>query len=1827
MNPLTDRESSTRTVSFVAACLTVALWLLSSSSAVLAAPAHQELRPAALNALVPLQDVAQIAPGSRHTCVLTTSGGVMCWGSNNSGQLGDGTTTNRLTPTPVNGLTSGVQAITAGGSQTCALTVHGSVLCWGSNGFGQLGDGTTTDRLTPVAVRGLTSGVRALAAGLAHTCAMTAGGGILCWGWNNVGQVGDGTTIQRLIPVAVSGLDNGVTRLAAGGFLTCALTDNGGVLCWGDNRYGQLGDGTTTNSSAPVAVSSLSSGVKTLDTGSYHACAVAGSGGVFCWGDNRYGQLGDGTTTNSSTPVAVSSLNSGVKTLALGEFHTCALTNNGSVLCWGTNSNDGLLGDGTTTKRLTPVAVSGLSSGVQALDAGRFHTCAVTVSGGVVCWGENLYGQLGNGAIIRSIPVAVSELGGGVQAIAAGWAHTCAVTGSGGVLCWGENRFGQLGDGTTTNSSTPVAVSGLNSGMQAIAAGWYHTCGITVSGGVMCWGANDSGQLGDGTTTSRSPPVAVSGLSSGVKAIAAGGSHTCAVTDSGSVLCWGDNGFGQSGNGPSHASSIPVAVSLLSSGMQAIAAGDYHTCVLNDSGGALCWGRNIYGELGNGTTANNSPPESVSGLSSGVQAITASNRHTCAVTGSGSLLCWGENKLGLLGDGTTTDRHTPVAVIGLSNGIQTVAAGYSHTCTVTDSGGALCWGFNGYGQVGDGTTTDRSVPIAVSELSSNVEAVAAGSSHTCALTDDRSVLCWGDNRIGQVGDGTIKLTPTDVLFACYTLNATHNGEGSDPGRAVSRSVGCPASRYVAQQSVSVSANPAAGWRVRGWSGTVNENSTSTTNVVVMPDADHTVSVIYELIPTSTPTPTHTPTRTHTPTFTPTACPTGSVPVQGACATVTPTSTHTATSTPPPTHTPTATPTACPAGSAPVQGTCATFTPTPTVTHTSTRTPTATDTHTPTNTPTATPTRTPTVTPTATSTSTSTNTPTPTPTFMPLPADAELLVITDVEALYAEFRDTGYVAGQDSDLNGKDDWWDLVARFNQYMAAHNGGLVDLSHEVTVRNRYRTDYADLDYGKPQDRIQMGQGIDELIFNMATAGYDIQNVVLLGDDQVVPFYRVLDPTDAKCKDGECEEEFIGLSRERLYPATVGGVRGNPALADSAQGYILSDIPYAVKGRHEFETASRLLPDLGVGRVFAPTPGELVAAINAYERPIHLSDETAHATALVHEDVLRGVDFPTAVRRKLWPTIEGWLPADQRVLYDGSPLMPWREDTAIDAFNNSELTSIWTHTNHKSILVASNGYQGNLRASDLRQLNLTTEGKLFVGLGCNLGYSVANYPDNQPSEHYENALMNQFLVHGITTFAPTSYAGVTVYWGANTAPSNLHDLLTSLIVEQIVSNDQVETIGDVWPYVFQEFQSLDPYGVAATTNKDTNRYHFKAAYGNALYGLPTQPIVRQESGLQRLSVRSLPSPTQPALSAQSATAYQRIVVDVPEFVVDELASGSLFTLPGGGTHIAPAFGPALPVIVRSLLLPQHTDVVKVSQLGGSKASLYPGSLQLPSTGIMTTNGDVIDGSFFIPATYPERIFWYNLNRVQNGTRLDLLVVPLQYSPSDRQVTIYTHLEFEVELLQNAPIGAVFGDVQFSATQVSPASPLDVDVTIQSSTPGQLKLWWRAQGVDGSLLALRQSTVQVVDSIGVSFRIDASDWPAGPVDLTIGLSDGDSILDTENVTLTRLGTRLQLAAGSPRWFDAGQAETVLRLYAYDQDGNALAGLANQIAVTVNDAIVAPVVKEIRAGAYDVTLATGQWMPGSYTISLTTGADSQPAATTINVAAVEYELFLPTVER
>ncbi|WP_186763336.1 RCC1 domain-containing protein [Lentzea tibetensis] len=750
-----------------------------------------------------LQGVVAIAAGDSHNLALLNDGTVVAWGNSNSGRLGIGyANEDRTTPTPVcdvdcaAGPLTGVTSIAAGGGHSLALRTGGAVVSWGWNGSGQLGNPVpnNSDRPVVTCAVGATdctanplTGVTAIAAGGQHSLGVLTDGGAIAWGDNQLGQLGDDSTSSRTTPArvcAVGATDcaaqplTDIATVDAGGYVSLALRTNGTAVGWGLNVRGQLGDGTTNNRRTPAPVCAAGatdcaaqplSGIASISTSGGHGLAVSTTGAAFAWGLGVNGQLGDRSTADRTTPVPV-----------------CAVK-----------------ADDCATSPLT---------GARAASAGSGHSATVLADGTVRTWGDHQYGQIGDGAISGVLrPDVVCAPGStdcatdrltGVTAVSAngayygGGGHSLALQPDGVVLSWGGNGLGQLGDGTYNSRDLPGRVCAVEAkdcatepltGATAIATGVNHSLALMSDGTVVAWGRNGVGNLGNGTWQDSATPTHVCAGGeqnckaplTGVVAIAAGGDHSLALLNDGTVVGWGSNYFGQLGDGTGgpavQAQNMPVRVCAVGAtdcaanplrGVVAIEAGGGpsgfggHSMALLSSGAVVSWGNNASGQLGDGTTTTRIRPVRVCAVGAtdcaaspltGVTAIEAAGHHSAAVQTGGTVAAWGENTSGQLGDATTTHRSTPVRVcaVGATNcaenpltGVTVLALGYSHAVAVGANGAVLSWGSNWTGQLGDGTTTDRSAPgwvcapqaanCAASPLT-GVTAIASGYNHTLAV--------------------------------------------------------------------------------------------------------------------------------------------------------------------------------------------------------------------------------------------------------------------------------------------------------------------------------------------------------------------------------------------------------------------------------------------------------------------------------------------------------------------------------------------------------------------------------------------------------------------------------------------------------------------------------------------------------------------------------------------------------------------------------------------------------------------------------------------------------------------------------------------------------------------------------------------------------------------------------------------------------------------------------------------------------------------------------------------------------------------------------------
>ncbi len=600
-----------------------------------------------------------------------------------------------------------------------------------------------------------------LGVGEHYACALVAGGKIMCWGNNVYGQLGDGSGVKvQPQPTRASGIENAVVVATSYGH-SCAVLSDGTVKCWGLNNYGQLGLGDTSNRSIPTVVSGLS-GVRSISLGDLHSCALLNTGEVKCWGNNASQQLGNPALPpeGASTPQAVPGL-SGVLQISAGTYHTCALHAGGNaVSCWGSNSS-GQLGDGSTNGGWAQVSQLN-NVGIREVGAGSSSSCAVRNDGRVMCWGSNSVGQLGDGSTTDHLLPEVVPTLAGVSHVSVGDNHVCAQQDSGLVRCWGDNSTGQLGDGTTTQRLSPVLVQGV-SDATTVATSLHMmggtSCARLRDGTIRCWGSNGLGVTGSGIALHQPAAARVAGMTEAVN-IALGADHSCArLATNGRVKCWGKNDRGQLGTGNTADTSLPTDVTSMSNAIN-VGAGAATSCAALGAAGAMCWGANAYGQLGNNSTSDSLVPVPVTNLANTIDVQSGVN-HSCALLSTGKVMCWGASPDGQLGNGAPgSNSLIPVEVLNISTATQ-IAVGDNHSCARLGSGKIMCWGHGYSGQIGNGFIGAFSIPEEVLNIST-ATAVAAGARHTCALLADKSVQCWGDNFQWQLGNIMVPDSATPV---------------------------------------------------------------------------------------------------------------------------------------------------------------------------------------------------------------------------------------------------------------------------------------------------------------------------------------------------------------------------------------------------------------------------------------------------------------------------------------------------------------------------------------------------------------------------------------------------------------------------------------------------------------------------------------------------------------------------------------------------------------------------------------------------------------------------------------------------------------------------------------------------------------------------------------------------------------------------------------------------------------------------------------------------------------------------------------------------------
>jgi alpha-tubulin suppressor-like RCC1 family protein len=716
----------------------------------------------------------RIATGDSHSLAIDSDGNLWAWGSDNDGQIGNGATTGNITaPQQVSTDTTYI-AIAAGGYYSLALDADGNLWTWGSDSYGQLGNGSASapDVTTPTQVSAGTT-YTAIAAGYGHSLAIDTDGNLWTWGWDGNGQLGNGGASGANVTTPtqiVSGTT--YTTVTAGFGHSLAIDTDGNLWTWGSDSYGQLGNGSAsaTDITTPTQVSSGTVHT-TIAAGGSHSLAIDTDGDLWAWGWDLYGQLGNGSVSAAdvTTPTQVST-GTTYTAIAGGSIHSLAIDTSGNLWAWGFNNN-GQLGNGTASavNVTTPTQVSTGTTYI-AIAAGHHHSLALDADGKLWAWGLDSSGQIGNGSATANVtsPEKISYATYG--AISAGWNHSLSLDAGGNLWAWGHDDHGQLGNGSASAAdiTTPTRVSSGTT-YTAIAAGSTHSLALDSNGNVWAWGWDVYGQLGNGNA-SAADVTAPAQITTGTTytAITAGAIHSLAIDSDGNLWAWGWGGAGRVGNGATTGNvTTPTQVSTGTT-YTAIAAGHTHSLAIDSDGELWAWGYDGNGQLGNGSTSIDdiTTPTQLSTGTTWTE-ITAGNNYSLALDAGGNIWAWGAASYGQLGNGASAGNITTPLQVSTGTVYTTVAAGTYHSLALDAGGNMWAWGYDDYGQVGNGSASAANVTVPEQTSTGTVyAAIAAGNYHSVAVDSNGNLWAWGYDARGQVGNGTPTAditTPTRLL--------------------------------------------------------------------------------------------------------------------------------------------------------------------------------------------------------------------------------------------------------------------------------------------------------------------------------------------------------------------------------------------------------------------------------------------------------------------------------------------------------------------------------------------------------------------------------------------------------------------------------------------------------------------------------------------------------------------------------------------------------------------------------------------------------------------------------------------------------------------------------------------------------------------------------------------------------------------------------------------------------------------------------------------------------------------------------------------------------
>lgn len=796
---------------------------------------------------------------------------------------------------------------------------------------------------------------------------------------------------------------------------------------------------------------------------------------------------------------------------------------------------------------------------------------------------------------------------------------------------------------------------------------------------------------------------------------------------------------------------------------------------------------------------------------------------------------------------------------------------------------------------------------------------------------------------------------------------------------------------------------------------------------------------------------------------------------------------------------------------------------------------------------------------------------------------DLVVVTDYQALWDEFINTGMGAGDDENDNTTPDYYDLLGRVNSYAFAHDGVVFDMSKEITTTNGYSKDYADLDY-LTADVNDMGNLINAWVNKVGTTTR-FKNIAIIGDDKVIPFVRKSDPTN----------------QEHDYPPSVGGTQGNITLMSNLADKIMTDIPY---GSYEIALVANPRIDAAVGRIFTDRPDKLIEVIDGYEETIELNP--ANRTAVIYSIAKDTVNWPLAVDVVLKPVLNAQMRGGIQVTnaslavppyaagkyyhYDGT-VVKWSAGKVTDSISNANITMFWSHADQRLQNTQNNP---DLTAADLDAMP-DSPGHILINPGCHAGMTESQSGTNPGL--YDDAMAASLIEKKVTYLAPTTY-------GIGDEPNLVyHDLLISGFLGNVLNGTR-RTVGEAMVASYSEYYTHIP-----TVRLDNVSTY--TTYGTILYGLPTQPLEYGGTVIIGPAPGPIPAPAParhaPARSLRSLSAIQeqqaltmKVPVEIPNFKISRDDKGKDFIeIPNGGTQAVLAFAPVLPLITKSYLLPYGARVTDVQQTNVT-SSVYAEPLDLRTTIPVNKTLGPLQGTIDLPNPYPGESFWWSTTEQNGGVLLTISMIPVEYNPETQIATLYNQMEFQVAYTAAVPLTTLNEAIINGGTGVNSGSEsVPVKTKVTASSEQKVGVFWMVKDPAGRVLESGSKEAQIIAGANeVDFGFDTLGWNPGPKDLTVAIFD-NAIIDSKTVQFSVYGIDFT-ASLNQNIFSPVDTSGELEVEVRDEQGALVQGLtANSFNLYMNGSqLEVQTFAEHAPGVYKLSFAIGSLAPGVYELKI-----------------------------